>query len=284
MIDWPRGITQWVEGDVGYMSIPFTWNLPEAVGILRQQRMGIRRWEVGGPAIMLMPGYLPEIPNVELKAYRRGVLQRVNPEATRTTTGCPNRCDFCGIGRRLIEGEFSELREWPDNPVICDNNLLAASDRHIVKVCERLASWGWCDFNQGLDARFLTAFHAKCIAWVGKPLCRLALDSVDGMPAWLRAYGRLRDAGIAKHRIRTYVLIGYDSGPKVAWDQCEFIDRMHLMALPMWFHELDVLEHNSVTDDQRVLGWDEAEQKRIMQWYYKHRGSKPEFAAEHPPT
>ena len=41
--------------------------------------------------------------------------------------------------------------------------------------------------------------------------------------------------------------------------------------LPMWFHRLDQLEKNIVTDDQAELGWNDYERRKIMQWFYKHK-------------
>jgi len=46
----------------------------------------------------------------------------------------------------------------------------------------------------------------------------------------------------------------------------------------MWFHRLDQLERNIVTHEQQQLGWDDAKRRHIMGYYYKHRGTVPEFA------
>lgn len=125
--DWPKGRISWREGRTLYVSIPFTWELPPALNSLK---MGSLFWDqviVGGPAVKLMPGYFAALPHVSEGQDMPGVLQRANPHATRTTTGCPNRCGFCGIGRGLIEpGGLVELEDWPDLPILCNNNLLAA--------------------------------------------------------------------------------------------------------------------------------------------------------------
>jgi hypothetical protein len=54
---------------------------------------------------------------------------------------------------------------------------LAASDHHFDLVCDKLEKWGWCDFNQGIDSRFLTPYHAERFKRIGKPILRLALES-----------------------------------------------------------------------------------------------------------
>jgi len=270
--NWPKDITVWHEGDTGYMSVPFTWLLPKARHAIRQRTFFASRWVVGGPAVQLMPDYLADT-DAEVGGDMPGVLQRVNPYATRTTTGCPNRCQFCGIGRRLIEGDFCELPDWPDGPILCDNNLLAASREHFERVIDRLRPWGWCDFNQGLDARLLTPWHAARIATLRRPMVRLALDSDSEREVWARAVDYLLTAGIAKRNIRTYVLCGFRGSPEENWLRCEFVQSFKIRALPMWFHPLDALEYGAVTEGQQQAGWTKQKQRQLMQWYYKHRGS-----------
>lgn len=273
MSDWPKDITEWHENGVGYLSVPFTWLLPKARVRIEQGDLWVERWRVGGPAVNLMPKYLHGC-GAELGGDLSGVLQRVNPKATRTTVGCPHRCKFCGIGQRLIEGEFRELDEWPDLPIVCDNNLLAASDRHFDRVMDRLIEWDWCDFNQGLDCRYLTFHHAQRIAEVKKPTVRLSIDSITWLGQWTRAVKILLDAGVAKSHIRSFVLCGFQGSPDDDWRRCEFVESFGIKASPMWFHELDCLHYGEVTEVQRAQGWTKARQRQLMRWYYKHSGRK----------
>lgn len=269
-IHWPKQIIQWQGSDrTGFLSVPFTWLLPEAKRIVTQGNLFVDRWVVGGPAVRLMPDYLAGLPNVVVGDEMPGVLQRVNPLATRTTVGCVRQCAFYGV--RRIEGRFHELPDWPDLPVICDSNLLAASHRHFHRVTGRLIQHGWCDFNQGLDARFLTNYHAIRIAKIPKPIVRLALDSDADREPWAAAVDLLRSAGIAKARIRSYVLCGFRGGPKGDRARCEFVESFGLKALPMWLHELDALEFNAVTRQQHALGWTKRKQRELFCWYYQHR-------------
>lgn len=270
MGDWPKGPTKWIANEVLYVSIPFTWNLPEIKSELIQGSFFWQRAIVGGPAVKLMPNYLAGLPGVEIQDHYPGVLQKVNPMATRTTTGCIRNCGFCAV--RSIEGGFQEMLSWPDFPVITDNNILAASFEHFEKVIDRLVKWGWADFDQGLDARILSDWHAEQIARIKKPMVRLALDSMKYIKSWRNAFDMLRNAGIAKSNIRSYALIAYDSTPEECWERCEFIQSHGVLALPQWFHRLDALERNQVTVEQRALGWTSAKRKNIMGYYYKHRG------------
>lgn len=269
---WPKAPTSWIEGRTLFVSIPFTWNLPQVRDMVSRSNLMWDRAIVGGPAAALMPGFFDGIPHVTVGRDHPGVLQRVNPMATRTTVGCPNRCGFCAIGKGLVEpGGFRELDDWPDLPILVDNNLFAASPEHFGRVMDRLERWGWCDFNQGVDCRLLNAHHAERIARIGRPVIRLALDHMRQAGAWEAALGRLLRAGVPLKAVRSYALVGFDAGPDEAWCRCRWIEDHGVMALPMWFHRLDALTHNVVTASQQALGWTDLERLRLMQWFYMHR-------------
>ena len=267
MTDWPKDITIWQVGRMGYMSIPFTWLLPSAKARIRQSDFFIDRWIVGGPAVKLLPDYLAGL--VEYGEDDPTVLQRVHYRATRTTRGCPRGCPFCGV--QTICGSFQELDDWPDGSILCDDNLLAASREHFERVILRLSKLSGCDFNQGLDCRLLTPWHSQLLATLDKPIIRLALDHDRDRETWATAFEALRTAGIAKSRIRSYVLCGFDGGPTEDRDRCEFVESFGVKALPMWFHPLDTLTLNPLMDRQRSLGWTHRKRRELMCWYYQHR-------------
>ena len=174
--NWPKKETTWIDGRTLFVSVPFTWKLPDVRELLRQRSFFWDNAIVGGPAVKLMPEYLADIPNVIVDTGNiDGVLQRINPHATRTTTGCPNKCRFCAVP--VVEGKFIELDDWPDLPIICDNNLMYSSISHFDKVCDRLEKHKWSDFNQGLDARLLNEYHAERLARLPNSIIRLASRS-----------------------------------------------------------------------------------------------------------
>lgn len=274
---WPKKSTYWKEDNKLMVSIPFTWELPIVYETARLANGWYDGVIVGGPAVELMSGFFDNLDNVKEGHNYPGILQLVNPLATRTTTGCVRKCGFCAIGTGMIEGKFKQLSDWPDLPMISDNNLLASTNDHFDKVINRLISHGWADFNQGIDSRLLTSYHAAKFKKIKKPTIRLALDHMDYRDRWKDAFDCLRDAGIAKRNISSYCLIGFESNKKESWQRCEWVESHGVKAYPMWFHALDQLKKNIVTDDQTKLGWDEESRKHIMGYYYKHRGNVPEF-------
>ena len=272
---WPKAPTCWIDNKILYISIPFTWNLPDVKSMLMQRSLFWNHAVVGGPAIDLMPDFIDlEWVSIDRSCHkarhpRSDPLKRINPMATRTTIGCIRKCKFCAVPR--IEGPLVELEDWDDKPILIDNNLLAASQQHFDRVIDRLVKWKWADFNQGLDSRLLTTYHAERLKQIKKPMIRLALDDISYQDQWSTAFEKLRAAGIAKTNIRSYALLGFKTGPDEGWKRCEWIESHGIRVLPAWFHELDALRQNDVTERQKELGWTDTERKRIMQWYYQHK-------------
>jgi len=268
-IQWPKSAFYWREddGEYSFCSIPFTWELPKVRKFIKK-RGGL--WRVGGPACDLMPDYFKDMSNVRSGGGRDGVLQMIAPYATRTTVGCPRSCQFCGIGRKLIEPIFTELPDWPDKPVLCDNNLLAASEGHLGRVFDRLRWWGWADFNQGLDCRKITRQIAAQINSIGKPLVRVSLDGWSVKEAWDRAIHYLIEAGVAKSRIRSYVMIGYGDSPDRDVERIQYAKNILNPASvgAMWFHELDAMNANKATMRQLAMGWTDRLRVDVMRWSY----------------
>lgn len=273
--EWPGKPVTW-QGEAGgrtlFMSIPFTWNLVEAREFLSHPNMFWESAIVGGPAVKLMPDFFRGLDWVTVQDEMPGVLQRVNPMATRTTEGCTRKCGFCGIGKGAIEpGGMKLLETWPDLPVICDNNILAAPQHHFDKVCDRLEKHGWADFNQGLDARILNIYHAERFKRIGRPVLRLALDHQGMMDEWENAYSTLLSVKVPKKLIHSYALVGFMTGPEEAWQRCEWIEKHNINVLPMWYHALDCLTHNQVSEEQEAWGWTDFERRRLMQWFWKRK-------------
>jgi len=232
---WPGTFAEWVDGNIAYLSVAFTWDLQAAhqrAVWLAQQGYRVR---AGGPAVSLVPHMLADVAELggEVDA-----LPHHNPDATFTSRGCVRSCPFCAVPK--IEGSLRELKEWEPRPIVCDNNLLACSRVHFDAVIDRLKPLSRIDFNQGLDARLLTKHHAERLAELDC-MVRLAWDHIDTGNAFMAAYERLRRAGIPKRRIRVYVLIGYEDTPDDAWFRLRTVMNMGIMPNPMRYNPLNAL-------------------------------------------
>jgi hypothetical protein len=266
---WGDGWTWWAENGTAYVSCVFSWLLADA----RDQCIALLsrgyRVRAGGPAVTLNPEYLADV--AEIGGQPPGLpLHRHHPAATFTTRGCVRRCGFCAVPK--IEGDLVELEDWEPRPVVCDNNLLAASRAHFDRVVDRLrAAHGRrrsskrqpvVDFNQGLDARLLTQYHADRLAELDC-MVRLAFDHVALESQFMRAFERLRQAGIPKRRIRVYVLIGWRDTPADAAYRLQLIQGLHLLPFPMRFEPLDACERGAYVGP----GWSDAELRRFMKYW-----------------
>jgi len=142
----PKGPTAWIGNNgTAYYSVPFTWNLPTLKKVFLNVDLYVDRIVVGGPAVRLMPRFFDDVPGVTVDLGDcPGVMQKVHHLATKTSTGCIRKCGFCAVTK--IEGELKELDDWPDLPIITDNNLLATSEKHFDRVMDRLEKHGGSRF------------------------------------------------------------------------------------------------------------------------------------------
>ncbi len=254
MNQWRKGIASWKVGKVLYQSIPFTWLLPQAEAEARDHKGPV---VAGGPAVNLLgaPWALtPETVPFDTLAFH-------NPLATFTTRGCPNHCSFCAVPQ--LEGDLQELPSWKPAPVVCDNNLLAASKKHFERVIDSLIPFPACDFNQGLDARLFTLHHADQLARLKRPHIRFSWDSIktESMVAdavnLCKKYG-FKDIGI-------YVLLGFKDTPEDAHYRLETVRSWGLFPNPSRYQPLDALTKNSYI----APNWTEKELRKMMKYYYR---------------
>lgn len=211
---WTKEPLIWREGTTEYISVVFTWQLEKIVARCLQQDLNIKKYVVGGPATKIRPDLVSGLgKDVAVVDNLPGMLQKHNLFATKTSQGCPRNCDFCWVQK--IHPEFQEIRDFVVNPIVCDDNLLACSRKHFDRVIDKLkaANFNWYDFNQGLDARLLTQYHANRFAELNNPKIRLAWDRITGEKNIISAITKLRKAKIPRKNIACYVLIGYFDSP-----------------------------------------------------------------------
>lgn len=238
------------------MSIPFTWQLGEAKKIAMTHNGKII---AGGPAVKLMPIEWADTPDFVLF----DVLSMHNPCATFTSRGCPRKCQFCAVPQ--IEGDFIELSEWKPNPLVCDNNILASSKKHFEDVIDKLRTFPYVDFNQGLDARLFTRWHANQLSRLSGIKVRFAFDSVKNERVLMSAIGIARNAGLKDFGV--YVLIGFNDTQDDAIYRLEKIRQLGIRPNPMRYQPLDCAVKNSYV----AKGWTEHELKRVTRYYSRLR-------------
>ncbi len=256
MNHWRKNIASWTCGKTLYLSIPFTWLLSDAERMAAEHKGPV---VAGGPAVKLMRPTWAETP----ESVPFDTLSMHNPCATFTTRGCPNRCVFCAVPK--IEGEFRQLLAWKPAPLVCDNNLLAASRTHFERVIESLLPFPACDFNQGLDARRFTGWHADQIARLKHPKVRFALDHANATGSVTDAIATARAAGLRHFGV--YVLVGFTDTPDDALARLEYVRSLNIWPTPMRYQPLDATEKNAYV----APAWTDYELRRMTRYYSRLR-------------
>jgi hypothetical protein len=252
---WSNGYIEWTNEKTAFLSVVFSWHLDKAYSrAIWYKNLGYNV-RAGGPAISLNPDYLADVAEISGQV---DALSRHNPNATFTTRGCIRKCPFCAVPK--IEPEFIELTDWQPKPIVCDNNLLAASRAHFDRVIDRLKKLSGVDFNQGLDARLLTKYHADRLTELNLYAVRLAWDNSRYEKSFMSAFETLREVGIPSKLIRVYVLIGFDDTPEDALYRLETVKKLGALTNPMRYQPLDSQRRNQYV----APGWSDRELNRFM--------------------
>ena len=271
------------------VSVVFTWQFRSALTMgYKHHRATGGDVEIGGPAVELVRRPNESVWNPRRRWLRfprvprddKGVVDvmgLVNPDATFTTRGCPNKCGFCAVPR--VEGSFRELKRWRPAPIVCDNNLLACSQRHFERVLVSLKQFGRADFNQGLDCRLLRLWHADQLGRLykggTKVKVRFAFDRMNVQSRLLEAIDRVLTSGIPRQSIGVYVLIGFNDTPEEAIERLEIVRMLKIRPNPMRYQPLRALKKNSYVYEGG--GWTERKLRDVMRYYsgLRYFGSIP---------
>ena len=177
-----------------HVSVAFSWDMSEAEKMAEAWNK-IAPAKMGGPAFNQPGGDF--IPGMYLK---KG--------ATITSRGCPNHCWFCAVPKREIYG-LRELEIKAGNRVF-DDNILACSDQHIMKVFDMLLKQPDVAFTGGLEAKLLKPWHVEQLARVKAQQVFFAYDTPDDLPPLIEASKMLQASQWYRWRkCNCYCLIGY---------------------------------------------------------------------------
>lgn len=134
------------------------------------------------------------------------------------TRGCPRGCTFCIVGKKegLCSRKVADLSEFwhgQKNIVLNDPNILACKEwKELLGQLEE--SRAKIDFNQGLDARFLTEAKIEAINRVHFKEIHFAWDRYedkDKVLPKLQMFAELRKSKPNSHNSIVYVLVNHNS-------------------------------------------------------------------------
>jgi len=179
--------------DEVHISVTFTWDIQKA------QRLQ-RAWDPYG--IVKMDGVAingeSNQPMIEGMYLRKGI--------TITSRGCPYGCWFCEVaGKKLIE-----FNHFPRGNIIQDNNILACTETHLLKVFDMLKTEKQIEFKGGLDKRLLNKDIALELKKLKIKSLWLSCDDSSQIKKLSKAIEILQSVGFRQNQIYCYVLCGFN--------------------------------------------------------------------------
>lgn len=132
------------------------------------------------------------------------------------TRGCCNNCDFCIVSKKegLCSTKVADLSEFwqgQKNIELLDANMLACKDR--VELLQQLIdSKASVNFNQGLDARFITEPIAELLKKVNKKMVHFAFDFMKNEKAILKGLKTYKNiVGGGDDKSVVYILTNFNT-------------------------------------------------------------------------
>jgi hypothetical protein len=163
------------------------------------------------------------------------------------TRGCSRRCGFCAVPKlegalQPREGSIRRLI-YPGHSkvVFFDNNILGSSIWRDVFL-ELIDLNVEVDFNQGMDARYVTEEVVDLLSKMKFPMIRLAYDYTQIRPHVEKATNLLKNHGISGRRVSFYVLYNYVESPDEFFYKVRDLLSWGVVAYPMRYEPLCTLE------------------------------------------
>lgn len=203
---WVGGLAEWTIGETAYLSISFTWKLPEARSRAIWHRALGRNVIVGGPAVYEHPAFFGDLAVVGPRWP--DAVRHHNPAATFATRGCDERCYFCNVWR--IDGNFTYYPDFPVRPVLCDNNLSAIDPKYQDFIIERYQAEGvpLLDANSGFEPKSFDGAVLERWSKINRGPWRFGYDEAKERETVRRVMVMLRAAGVSARKVRPFVIIG----------------------------------------------------------------------------
>ncbi|HEY1416131.1 MAG TPA: hypothetical protein VGF42_09645, partial [Caulobacteraceae bacterium] len=206
---WIKGVAHWRDDDinVAYVSVAFSWRLPEARLIAKgYQELGYTV-RAGGPGTFTRKAYLADVATVG--GDIPDAIVRHHPMATRASYGCPVGCWFCIVPK--MDGKaFRFLPDFPVRPVLCDDNLSDLPPDYQDHIVKRYQAAGvpLLDANSGFEPAAFDDDVFRRWRPILKGPWRFGFDEQGEGAAVERAFRVLRDVPARKKQV--YTMIGHE--------------------------------------------------------------------------
>lgn len=205
MSSWSGGLAEWIEGDTAFLSVVFSWKLPEAYQRAIWYKAQGYKVKAGGPGMFVRKTYLADV--AECGGDYPDAVYHHNKNATFASRGCPVGCYFCIVPK--MEGkEFTLIPDFTPRPILCDNNLSALPVDYQEFIIEKYKKFDvpLLDANSGFDPEAFD--EGTYLRWkeINKGAWRFAYDETKEGDAVYKTSQILKDVPAYKKRV--YVLVG----------------------------------------------------------------------------
>jgi hypothetical protein len=275
--EWVKGVAHWREGHTAYVSVAFTWRLPEARRVAEYYRsIGVNRVIAGGPGVFTQRKFLADICEIPIPGSPESrisdTIARHNPMATRASYGCPVGCWFCIVPK--MDGRmFTLLENFPVRPVLCDDNLSALPPEYQNHIVGRYLATGvpLLDANSGFEpATFDEDVFARWRPILRGPW-RFGFDEATEGDAVARAFRILKDVSPRKKQV--YTMIGHEPFD-VCMDRIQKVIASGGEPYAQPFMKLNALEKSPAIRHD----WTPLLLRQVQRWTNRHLWRKTKFA------
>jgi hypothetical protein len=132
------------------------------------------------------------------------------------TRGCPNNCAFCCVTKKegKVSHKVADLDEWWNGQKLIellDPNILACKQH--LELLEQLAQSGaWVNFNQGLDARFITKENLEVLSRIKIKRVHFAFDFMRNEKRIVAGLALAKETlGLTDDKSIVYMLTNFDT-------------------------------------------------------------------------
>jgi len=255
------------EFDIAYFSAIFSWDVPFLVKSAKEAKT--KQMLVGGPGVSVLGSYILNETGTKAHIGLLDIIERIKlpqPKMAFTSRGCIRNCPFCLVPK--IE-EFQEYKDFQVARKIQDNNFLACSKEHRLKVYKQLENLSNIDFNQGLDVRLFTHFDLDKMMSLKMQYYRFAFDSLSQEASLRKAILLLKRKGVSDWRkIPVYILYGFREFPEEAFYRIETVIKLGARPFVMPYKPLDWLKKETYYVNLEK-GWSSRLMMHIARFYNK---------------
>lgn len=202
---WSNGFAEWINGDAAYLSVVFSWRLPDAYSRAIWYRSQGYHVVAGGPAVFIQPRYLKDVAMID--SDEPDAIIHHNPKATVASRGCPVGCYFCIVPK--IEGKtFTLLPDFTPRPILMDNNLSALPVEYQEYIIDRYQQTDTIleDAQSGFEPRTFDDDTYQRWKVINRGPWRFAFDEMREEQEVKNMFRILKDEPSSTKRV--YVLIG----------------------------------------------------------------------------